>query len=354
MSARTTLILGALVACLAFASPASATPAVPTSVFDPNETGWLSYRNLTSSQFAVQVRRPEGRPHGDRPRGRRDRRRLPRRGGLQEELRRARLGQPAQPDQRRVPRALDALPRPRLPARRPGDLRAQRRPAVRRRLESRTASGFGWASYRGVTSAEFSEKFDHYRDRGYLPIDFEVYKVGGELRHGAIWVENRRVARLEAQAQHDVGAVLEHVRHLRRRGPAQPRLRGDRDRQRPPLCRHLRREPQQARLVPVPRPHRHPVPQPLEPALRQGLPARQLREVRVELGRPLLRHLAPELQPAELAAARRRRRGRQGRARRARRAGHRRRRSPTTASSCTSAAPATRTSPTTSGCTAAR
>ena len=54
MSARTALILAVLGACLAFASPASATPAVPTSVYDPNETGWLSYRNLTSSQFAAK------------------------------------------------------------------------------------------------------------------------------------------------------------------------------------------------------------------------------------------------------------------------------------------------------------
>src|SRR5262245_62569150 len=52
MSPRITLILATLAATLALAGTASATPAVPTSVFDPDETGWLSYRNLTSSQFA--------------------------------------------------------------------------------------------------------------------------------------------------------------------------------------------------------------------------------------------------------------------------------------------------------------
>jgi hypothetical protein len=54
MSTRITLILATLAACLALAGTASATPAVPTSVFDPSETGWLSYRNLTSSQFAAK------------------------------------------------------------------------------------------------------------------------------------------------------------------------------------------------------------------------------------------------------------------------------------------------------------
>ncbi len=131
---RITLILATLAACLALASTASATPAVPTSVFDPNETGLALVPQPDELPVRRQVRGPEGRVHGHRPRGRRHRRRVPRRSRVQAEPRRARLGQPAEPVARRVPRALDGLPRPRLPARRPGDLRPRRRPSVRRRV----------------------------------------------------------------------------------------------------------------------------------------------------------------------------------------------------------------------------
>jgi CubicO group peptidase (beta-lactamase class C family) len=50
--------------------------------------------------------------------------------------------------------------------------------------------GLGWASYRNVTSAEFSDRFNTYRDLGYIPIDVEAYPYGNGLRYSAIWVEN--------------------------------------------------------------------------------------------------------------------------------------------------------------------
>jgi CubicO group peptidase (beta-lactamase class C family) len=190
MSARSTLILATLAACLAFASPASATPAVPTSVFDPAEAGWLSYRNLTSSQFADKF------------------------AALKDDHMVIDLEVDVIDDSYRVGAVFRQNPDGRLWAShrnlssdefhakwehyRDRDFRLVdqetwvrdgRREYAGVWIENR--EGFGWASYRNVTSASFSEKFDHYRDRGYLPIDVEVYPVGDGYRYGAIWVENR-------------------------------------------------------------------------------------------------------------------------------------------------------------------
>ena len=190
MSARIALILATLAACLAFASPASATPAVPTGVFDPNETGWLSYRDLTSSQFAAKF------------------------AALKSEYMVIDLEVDVIDGAYRV----GAVFRKNSDGRGWASLRnlsgdqfherwTHYRDRGYRLVDQETwvddgerryagvwvenREGFGWASYRGVTSAEFSEKFDRYRDRGYLPIDVEVYPFGGGYRYGAIWVENR-------------------------------------------------------------------------------------------------------------------------------------------------------------------
>ena len=190
MSARSTLILAALAACLAFASPAGATPAVPTSVFDPNETSWLSYRNLTSSQFASKFAALKA-DHmvidlevdvidGDYRVGAVFRKNPDGRGWASlRNLTSDEFHERWTHYRDRGYRLVDQETYVRNGDRQYAGVWVENR------------EGFGWASYRGVTSAEFSEKFDHYRDRGYLPIDFEVYTVGNELRHGAIWVENR-------------------------------------------------------------------------------------------------------------------------------------------------------------------
>jgi CubicO group peptidase (beta-lactamase class C family) len=190
MSARTTLILATLAACLAFASPASATPAVPTSVFDPNETGWYSYRNLTSSQFASKF------------------------AALKDDHMVIDIEVDVIDGDYRVGAVFRKNPDGRgwaslrnLSSDEFHERWVHYRDRGYRLVDQETwiddgerqyagvwtenRESFGWASYRGVTSAQFSEKFDEYRDRGYLPIDFEVYEVGDELRYGAIWVENR-------------------------------------------------------------------------------------------------------------------------------------------------------------------
>jgi CubicO group peptidase (beta-lactamase class C family) len=188
MSAR--LILATLAACLAFAAPASATPAVPTSAFDPAATGWLSYRNLTSSQFAARFaalkadhmlvdievdvidggyrvgavfrKNPDGRGWASL-----------------RNLTSDEFHERWTHYRDRGYRLVDQETWVRDGKRRYAGVWVENR------------EGLGWASYRGVTSAQFSQRFALYRDRGYLPIDLEVYPSGGGYRYSAIWVDNR-------------------------------------------------------------------------------------------------------------------------------------------------------------------
>ncbi|MFT5195674.1 MAG: hypothetical protein ACI85U_002696, partial [Candidatus Promineifilaceae bacterium] len=51
--------------------------------------------------------------------------------------------------------------------------------------------GLGWASLRNLTSSEFSEKFAEYKRAGYMIIDVEAYlNTSDELRYAMVWVEN--------------------------------------------------------------------------------------------------------------------------------------------------------------------
>jgi CubicO group peptidase (beta-lactamase class C family) len=47
-----------------------------------------------------------------------------------------------------------------------------------------------WASYRNLTSEEFSQKFDEFKNAGYLMVDVEGYSTGDGLRYAMIWVKN--------------------------------------------------------------------------------------------------------------------------------------------------------------------
>jgi CubicO group peptidase (beta-lactamase class C family) len=190
MSTRITLILATLAACLALAGTASATPAVPTAVFDPSETNWVSYRNLTSSQFSSKF------------------------AALKAEYMLIDLEVDVIDGAYRVGAVFRKNPDGRgwaalrnLTHDQFSDAWTSYRDRGFRLVDQETwvidgqrryggvwvenVEDFGWASYRNVTSAQFSEKFDFYRDRGYLPIDFEIYPVGNSFRYGAIWVENR-------------------------------------------------------------------------------------------------------------------------------------------------------------------
>ncbi len=47
-----------------------------------------------------------------------------------------------------------------------------------------------WASYRNSSSADFSAKFETYRDAGYIPVDVEAYAYGSGVSYAAAWVKN--------------------------------------------------------------------------------------------------------------------------------------------------------------------
>ena len=189
MTARS-LILAALAACLVFAAPAAATPAVPTAVFDPPSTGWVSLRDYTGAQFAQRFDELKG-DHmpidlevdvidGSYRVGAVFRTNPDGRGWASlRNLTHAQFSERWEHYRDRGFRLVDQETYVHNGTRQYAGVWIENR------------EGFGWASYRNVTSAEFSERFDHYRDRGYLPVDVEVYPVGDSLRYGAIWVENR-------------------------------------------------------------------------------------------------------------------------------------------------------------------
>ncbi|MFA0961061.1 serine hydrolase [Roseivirga sp. BDSF3-8] len=49
----------------------------------------------------------------------------------------------------------------------------------------------GWAEWRNLTSDGYHEKWEQYRDQGYIPTDVEGYMSGNNLRFAGIWEENK-------------------------------------------------------------------------------------------------------------------------------------------------------------------
>jgi CubicO group peptidase (beta-lactamase class C family) len=47
-----------------------------------------------------------------------------------------------------------------------------------------------WVSLRKLTSEEFAQKFDLYK-AAYIPVDVDVYQIGGTTYYSVIWVENK-------------------------------------------------------------------------------------------------------------------------------------------------------------------
>ena len=48
----------------------------------------------------------------------------------------------------------------------------------------------GWASFRDLTSAEFSAKFAEFRDAGYRMIDIDAYPNGSGVLYSQVWENN--------------------------------------------------------------------------------------------------------------------------------------------------------------------
>lgn len=50
--------------------------------------------------------------------------------------------------------------------------------------------GLGWASLRNLTHEQYADRFDQYRNRGWMLIDVEAYPVGKDIRYAMVWRDN--------------------------------------------------------------------------------------------------------------------------------------------------------------------
>jgi len=48
-----------------------------------------------------------------------------------------------------------------------------------------------WAAFRNMSSNEYHEKWAHYKSQGYRPTDIESYRVNGQQKYSGIWVKNK-------------------------------------------------------------------------------------------------------------------------------------------------------------------
>lgn len=48
-----------------------------------------------------------------------------------------------------------------------------------------------WAAFRNMSSEEYNQKWTHYKDQGYRPTDIESYRVNGQQKYSGIWVKNK-------------------------------------------------------------------------------------------------------------------------------------------------------------------
>ncbi len=55
----------------------------------------------------------------------------------------------------------------------------------------KNTDGRGWASWRRLTSDQFHDRWDEYRQKGYRPIDQGSEVIGGDLLYALIMVENK-------------------------------------------------------------------------------------------------------------------------------------------------------------------
>ena len=181
----------ALGIALAVAGAATATPGLPSAIFDPGATAWVSLRDVSSSDFAKRFDELSA-----------------------QQMMVVDLDVDASGSDYRV----GAVFRKNPDGRGWASLRDLTGAAFAAKWDELKAKGFrlvdqetyvvggkrlfagvwvenkeqlGWASFRGATAAEFSQKFDRYRDEGLMPVDVDVYPDGGSLRYAAAWVENK-------------------------------------------------------------------------------------------------------------------------------------------------------------------
>ena len=112
--------------------------ALPTDLFDPDEVGWLSIRDATSSQFSTFF-------HSKKD------------------------------THMMIDIEVD-------------EVNGAEQVAGIWQVNS---DGRGWAEKRNLTSAQFSEQWSHYKDLGYRLVDQEAYLLNGNRYYAGIWVENK-------------------------------------------------------------------------------------------------------------------------------------------------------------------
>jgi CubicO group peptidase (beta-lactamase class C family) len=185
-----TCTVALLMAYYGVAGLAQATPTLPSNLFDPNETQWYSVRNLTSQEFANRFNQYKNAGqmlvdididaiNGDY-----------RVSGVFQKN----LDGRAWSSLRNLTNAqfhAEWLAKKaagfRLVAQESYSISGQQRYAG---IWIDNRENYSWASYRDVTSAEFSAKFDTYKAAGMLPIDVDVYQTPQGTRYAAVWVQN--------------------------------------------------------------------------------------------------------------------------------------------------------------------
>ncbi len=55
----------------------------------------------------------------------------------------------------------------------------------------KNTDGRGWASWRNLTSKEFSARWKEYSRKGYRPIDQDTEVVSGQVRYSLVMVQNK-------------------------------------------------------------------------------------------------------------------------------------------------------------------
>lgn len=189
---RVATVLAAAVAAatILIGAPAHAVPAVPSDVFDPESVSWRSHRDQSSAGFAATFAKDSGDGYliidleidvfgSDYRVGSVWQKNTDGRGW--QELRDLSGSQFNEA-------WLDARRR---------NLRLTEQETYyvdgRRRFAGvwvENVEQLGWASYRGLTSAEAVAAFNYQRGAGRMPIDIDQYLVDGSMRYSMIWVDN--------------------------------------------------------------------------------------------------------------------------------------------------------------------
>jgi len=56
---------------------------------------------------------------------------------------------------------------------------------------NKSADNRAWGIHTTLTHNEFADKWAQYKNDGYIPVDIETYRTGGDNYYGGIWVKNK-------------------------------------------------------------------------------------------------------------------------------------------------------------------